>query len=209
MRATPVIASVLLLAACASPAHQTGDAAPAGSAAAPTSAAASPAAGAAGSPSAPASTKAPGSPSGGTTALTLGPTGLGSLRLGMTRTQANATGMLKPDIAPDAGDCTTTHLKGAPTDAGTVTWRSDRGVVAIDAYGTTMHTPEGVHIGMSRDDMLKIYPEWHPVDGNGDDRDGRGYGKARGNPAAVYRIWTTSGQVSGVTLQRTDQGCYE
>jgi hypothetical protein len=209
MRTASVIvaaAAVLFLAACTEPQREGGEAVPAGSApAAPSSAVPA-------SPSAPASRTPPATASPTTSPPAtkdpnvLGPTGFGALKLGMTREQAIATGLV--DTFPAGEGCASTRLKAAPKGEGHVTYNSERGVVAIDAYNSAMHTPEGIHVGSSRDDLLLKYPEWQEA--GAVMLDGRGYANVRGNEgAATYRIVTEKGKVTELTLQDRRQGCYE
>ncbi|MEV8510728.1 hypothetical protein [Dactylosporangium sp. NPDC051484] len=204
MRTTPFIAaltSALLLAACASPEHETGDAAPAGTAAPTTSAPAvsAPAASALAASSAPAAGAED----------VLGPNGIGALRLGMTKEQALATGIVTAFTPPDLKGCMGGHLKGAPGDTGTVVLSKSQGLVSVDAYGSTIHTPEGARIGMTRDELTRTYGDWQPLDGDGVVKDGRGYARARGNDLARYRIVTVNGKVTELSLMLVDDGCYK
>ncbi|MEV7331206.1 hypothetical protein [Micromonospora sp. NPDC093244] len=209
----PVVGTItclLLLGACASPTHRSGDAAPAGS---PEQTTAAPTAPTTGTPTAPPPTSAtPPSPSARpssrpttTAPLMLGPNGLGTLRLGMSRQQATATGMLRP-FPTNGNGCASTHLRSAPTDRGLVIFSGTLGLAVINAYGS-IKTPEGARIGMSSADMLRIYPTWKAVDG--DATDGRGFAKTPGNDRAVYRIATRNGTVTELTLQYSNQDCYE
>ncbi|WP_329107939.1 hypothetical protein OG792_05485 [Micromonospora sp. NBC_01699] len=198
---------LLLVAACSSPVeHQAGDAAPAGSPA-PTTGAPTATTPASPAPSVPSAPSAPAS-SGDTTApLVLGPNGIGSLKLGMTRQQATATGLLIADEDNSNGEgCVPYHLRANSTGNGVVSLSRNLGIAAIDAYGS-IKTPEGVRIGMSSADMLRIYPGWTAADG--DATNGRGHAKAPGNDSAVYRIATQNGTVIELTLQYAKQDCYE
>ncbi|MFG1843569.1 hypothetical protein [Micromonospora sp. NPDC049175] len=202
----PVVGTLtclLFVGACASPTHRSGGAAPAGS---PEQTASAPTTGTPAS-SAPSSPSAPPVPSGdaASTALVLGPNGLGPLKLGMPRQQATATGLLRP-LTDFVGDCTTTQLKSAPTDEGYVNLSRALGIATIDAYGS-IKTPEGAGVGMSSADMLRVYPGWSAADG--DATNGRGVVKAPGNNKAVYRIETVKGTVAQLTLQYANQDCYE
>ncbi|MET8043067.1 hypothetical protein ABZU25_19665 [Micromonospora sp. NPDC005215] len=208
MRATPLVGtltSLLLVAACASPAHQSGNAAPAGSPD-PATSAATTGTPASSTPSASPSPSARPSSSATTTALVLGPNGLGSLKLGMSREQATATGMLRP-FADYRDECALAQLRPAPADKGNVNHSRTLGIATIDAYGS-IKTPEGARIGMSSADMLRIYPGWTAVN-DGDATNGRGFAKTPGNNKAVYRIATRNGTVTQLTLQYANQNCYE
>ncbi|MET7671278.1 hypothetical protein [Micromonospora luteifusca] len=214
MRATPLVGTLtclLLVAACASPAHRSGDAAPAGSPD-PTISATTTGTPASSTPSATPASPTSSSPSAQpsrsattTAALVLGPKGIGSLQLGMTRQQATATGMLRP-FADATSACVPAHLRAAPAERGIVSFSPTLGIATIDAYGS-IKTPEGLRIGMSSAEMLRIYPTWKAADG--DATNGRGAAKTPGNDKAVYRIATRSGKVTEVTLQFRNQDCYE
>ncbi|MFY1617430.1 hypothetical protein [Micromonospora sp. WMMD736] len=208
MRATSMVGTLtclLLVAACSSPAHQDGNAAPAGSPDPTTSAATT------GSPTPPApsasSTPSARQSSAATrpTSLVLGPNGIGSLKLGMTRQQATGTGLLRAFADTTAG-CTPAHLRAAPSEEGIVNLSPTLGIATINAY-EGIKTPEGVHIGMSSAEMLRIYPGWKTADG--DATNGRGFAKTPGNSKAVYRIATRNGKVIDLTLQYANQDCYE
>ncbi|WP_327002963.1 hypothetical protein OHA72_49065 [Dactylosporangium sp. NBC_01737] len=204
MRATTVIAvitSAFLLTACTSPDHQSGDAAPAGSAAAPTTSAVTSAATSA-APSTTAAASA-GPSTGATATPTLGPLGYGALRLGMTKEQALATGLV---TAFDESGCPQAHVKGLREGQGWVVLSPRLGIAAIQAW-PTLATAEGVRAGMSAVEVRRIYPNMDTADG--DLANGRHYPKVPGNDKAVYRIATHDGKVSDVTLQLARQDCYE
>ncbi|MGC4809980.1 hypothetical protein ACLQ29_05555 [Micromonospora sp. DT228] len=196
----PVVGTLtclLFVGACASPTHRSGGAAPAGS---PEQTASAPTTGtpASSAPPAPSSDAA-------STALVLGPNGLGPLKLGMPRQQATATGLLRP-FTDFVGECAPAQLKSAPTDEGNVFLSRTLGIATIAAYGS-IKTPEGARVGMSSADMLRVYPGWAAADG--DATNGRGVVKAPGNNKAVYRIETVKGTVAQLTLQYANQNCYE
>ncbi|MFG1870670.1 hypothetical protein [Micromonospora arborensis] len=207
MRATPLVGTLtclLLVAACASPAHQNGNAAPAGSPD-PTISATTTGTPASSTPSTPSAPSAPSSPSARpsskptTDSLVLGPNGIGSLKLGMTLQQATATGLVRPFDTTDR--CSFSFLRAAPTEQGTVTHSPTLGIAAIDVW-PGIKTREGLGIGMSSAEVLRIYPAY---------REGvnAGYATAPGNDKAVYRIATRNGKVTALTLQFKNQDCYE
>ncbi|MEU8213315.1 hypothetical protein AB0B85_29410 [Micromonospora sp. NPDC049044] len=211
MRATSVagtLACLLLVAGCATPAHQDGNAAPAGSpdpttSAATTATPASTAPSASATPSA--SSSASARPSSPTDQLVLGPDGIGSLKLGMTRQQATATEMLRPFAT--TGRCGTATLRAAPFEEGAVTLSPTLGIAAISAW-SGIKTPEGLRIGMSSAEMLRIYPAYRPAE-NADAANARGYATTPGNNKASYRIATRNGKVTALALQLKNQDCYE
>ncbi|GAA4257345.1 hypothetical protein [Dactylosporangium darangshiense] len=204
---TTTVSTVLLLAACGPKPVQvhSGDAAPAGSpevtASAPTTV----------TPTSPGTALSPSTATTTNTAggsLVLGPLGFGSLKLGMNRQQANATGMVVPFDSTPASGCKLGNLRDAPSGKGYVHLSAARGIATIDAYNSSIKTPEGVHVGTSAADMHRIYPEWEPTDG--DQNNGRGGVFAPGGDhKTVYRIFLRNGVVTELTLQLQNQDCYE
>lgn len=83
---------------------------------------------------------------------TLGPNGYQTLKLGMSKKEAVATGLITDP--EKVGDCTWYYLKpseGAPNPGNGVVISPTRGVVNI--LGTDkMHTPEGITMGSVDDD---------------------------------------------------------
>jgi len=218
-RSSIVMAACLTvgLTACSTLRHQSGDAAPAGS-----PASATPAASAVSTAisTAPASTVATtpqssgaagggsGSSGGGqpSTTLELGPAGYGALKLGMTKKQAEATGLIAGYSTHGPNPvCPIAHLKGAPAGNGIVWFSPKHDVVAISTYGS-IATPQGVRLDITTARLLKIYPSWNPL---GTDANGRGYVKVPGNAHAEYRIETEKSKVSSLTLQAGNEDCYE
>ena len=193
---TAALTAGLLLTACTpAPEHRGGEAAPAGSATAGTSpTTTAPASPSAQTPSSPAATKT----SAPATKLVLGPLGYGAIRLGMTKEQVLATGMV---TAFEAGPgCATAEVRGAPK-GGWVMLSPKLGVTAIDAWDG-LETKEGIRIGTSSAEMRRTYPTWSEFEG-------RGYAKVPGNDKAVYRIAVLNNKVTEVTLQLVNQDCYE
>jgi hypothetical protein len=145
----------------------------------------------------------------------LGPRGLGSLRLGMSSTQASATGLVGKWTNPatgesvESGDCSVTaHLKAAPGDAGKVYSGKNLGVQVINAYGS-VRTPEGIRIGSSKSALFAAYPGWKNAADEDPHADGRGLVDVPGNSKAYYRIVTLNGKVVQLALQDKHQSCYE
>ena len=137
---------------------------------------------------------------------TLGPLGLGPLKLGMSPKEAKATGLIGHMDAATPG-CTTGQLKGASGNQGGLYFSSDVGLAAIYAYGK-LATPEGIKLGSTYAQVHKAYPKWSGIlDGTA----GRGLAAAPGNPGAGYRIDVsdTTGKVQSLALQALDQDCYE
>src|SRR5262249_45672710 len=100
----------------------------------------------------------------------LGPTGFGTLALGMTKAAARATGLVTGMDASDKGTCGSLpgegRLLGAPSTSafGYVTF-SDRSstLVAIIAY-PGLQTPEGIELGSSYEQVHAAYPAWKGTD---------------------------------------------
>jgi hypothetical protein len=142
----------------------------------------------------------------------LGPDGLGSLRLGMTRDQAEATGLVEPfRNEPSSTQCLwSSALTGAPAGEGTVLHSETLGVATIDAY-PGVQTPEGITFGSSLAAVESAYPGFvlHDPGFDQNSRTGRGYAPVPGNSEAVYRIAFTDATVVELTLQYGKQDCYE
>ncbi|MGI5246319.1 hypothetical protein [Dactylosporangium sp. CA-139066] len=124
----------------------------------------------------------------------------------MTRQQAEATGLVTGvDPAADKG-CSTTKLRASTVGSeSTVFFDGASGVVAIDVRGTSVRTPEGVHVGSSGAGMRKACPDWTPAsDPNPDNA--RGVALAPGsNGKAEYNISV----VNFLELQVRPHHCYE
>ncbi|HEX2772843.1 MAG TPA: hypothetical protein VHN18_10490 [Micromonosporaceae bacterium] len=135
----------------------------------------------------------------------LGPEGIGALKLGMTRAQAEATGVVAPfENKPNSDTCLwRSQLRGAAAGKGVVLHSEDLGVATLDAYDG-VQTPEGITLGSSLAEVRRAYPDWRY---NTDV--GRGDAKVPGNDRAVYRIAIAGGNVVQLTLQYASQGCYE
>jgi hypothetical protein len=141
---------------------------------------------------------------GGGSALVLGPDGVGDLKLGMSLPAALGTGLLTGKSAVDPGGCDAGYrLKST---ANSVIWFSaDKKIIAIDAEAAT---PEGITVGSSRADVKRAYPKYNQVS-DPEPMDGRGLAAVPGNSKAQFRIMIEDDKVTSVTLQSTEQGCYE
>jgi len=135
--------------------------------------------------------------------------GIGSLRLGMTRQEAEATGMVPPFQADGQGNCAlTSHLivtVSADSLAGTVLVSPRLGIAAIFAYGN-VGTPEQIRLGSSAADATRAYPGARLV-GSAD----HGYLHAGvpGNADASYRVEFQAGKVTEIVLLLNTQDCFE
>ena len=141
--------------------------------------------------------------------LVLGPTGLGALQLGMTRQQAEATGLVKPFTHADDTNCawTTTLVDAPPTDttAGTVLASDMFGVAAIFAYGS-IDTPEHIKLGSTNAEVTKAYPS---ANLKGSTEHGNVFAKVPGNGSASYRFELQGALVTEVALLLKEQNCTE
>jgi hypothetical protein len=161
-------------------------------------------------PAPPASTETSTAPSTVAAApLVLGPAGLGALTLGMTRQQAEATGLVNPFRHADATNCQwSTTFVGAPattTTAGTVLASEASGVAAIFAYGP-VGTPERIKLGSTHADVSNAYPS---ASLKGSAAHGNVVAEVPGNNAASYRFELQDGTVSEVALVLNTQSCEE
>lgn len=152
------------------------------------------------------------SPGASPAALVLGPTSLGPIKLRQSLDDALRTGLISVEASADPSGCERALFKasGAGENGGRV-WADKLGVASIVAY-PGISTPEGVHIGTSFQDMKKAYPTWKDVTGQTDaeaQKAARGLVPVPGNAEAVYRIAISDGVVSSVSLQSTNQHCYE
>ncbi|TCP57149.1 hypothetical protein EV191_1011101 [Tamaricihabitans halophyticus] len=84
----------------------------------------------------------------------IGPTGLGSLQLGMTAEAAIETGHLGPDAQPPGAGCQTYSVYG---DSGASVAMTSGGLQAITA-GPGNRTPEGVGVGSAKQQVVDAYP---------------------------------------------------
>ena len=137
--------------------------------------------------------------------LVLGPDGLGALTLGMSRSEAEATGLVEPfRNEPNSDRCLwRSRLSGAPAGTGTVLYSETFGVATVDAYAG-VQTPEGIGIGSSLAAVALAYPDWRA-----NDQVSRGVVAVPGSSQLVYRIAYANGQVTELTLQYGHQDCYE
>jgi hypothetical protein len=137
----------------------------------------------------------------------LGPDGLGSLELGMSPGEVEATGMVEPwhEEWPSTVGCRPLfRLADDPARTSAVWWSDTLGVAAIQV-GEGVLTPEGIGIGSSLDEVERAYPGWPHYDSVM-----RGEAPVAGSSDRVYRIaYGPEGVVSELTLQYAMHGCYE
>jgi hypothetical protein len=145
----------------------------------------------------------------------LGPTGYGALKLGMTKAQAQPTG-LTTGMTPGAGGCGyhDGYLVGSPNPNGTAIagrlfFSNTTGrLVAIYAFPGVM-TPQGIKLGSTYAQLHAAYPTWQPIPGGSNPHDGRGGAPVPGNAHAGYRIVVLNGKVVELSLDSDKQDCYE
>lgn len=94
----------------------------------------------------------------------LGPDGFIELRMGMTRQEALATGRIR--VGESANGCTGFYLAmyGDGSGLGPHGYFSEDGLAIVHAQGG-MHTPEGVVLGTSMDELQRTYPALRRSDG--------------------------------------------
>src|SRR4029079_19669042 len=137
----------------------------------------------------------------------IGPFGFGALKLGMTKKQAEATGLTR-DVDPsvkascgmDGKDGLLRYVRRMDNDSlsGWLVFSGTTGrLVAMYSYpGIT--TPEGIGLGSSYEDLHRAYPSWHIY--SDDHTYGRGGVHVPGNPKAHYRIVVSKHKVIQLSL---------
>ncbi|GID96328.1 hypothetical protein Adi01nite_57400 [Amorphoplanes digitatis] len=149
----------------------------------------------------------------------IGPFGVGALKLGMNRKQAEATGLITKWVASAPAGCSVTaHLRDRdrnPGDAdvdgdeGNIFYSKERGIQAIDAH-VGLHTPEGIKLGSSLDQVKTAYPDWWDADADADaEGNGQDLVDVPGNPRAVYQIAINEFTVVHLALHVRQQDCFE
>jgi hypothetical protein len=122
---------------------------------------------------------------------TLGPTGFGAFRLGMTEDQIKATRQAQ-GAARSTDTCAIYRIQGMP-DTSTLTVSKRYGLVAI-ALTADAATPQHITIGSTEDAVRSTYRGTTSV-------------TAPENPNADYRFRFTTGKVSEITLVAKQQDC--
>jgi hypothetical protein len=137
----------------------------------------------------------------------LGPQGFGQIKLGMTKSQALATGELVVNDPSSDEHCTGYDLKAFPTppEEVSVYISPNNGVVAIFAT-KAMHTPEGIALGSTLAKVKAAYPEVAQEDPNPEDPEY--LPTVPGNPKAQYRISFENNKVAGLGIEQ-NQDCFD
>ena len=107
-----------------------------------------------------------------------------------------------------AGCSLYSHLVGGNDDRGFVMFSGDTGVEVIDAL-PGVSTPAGIHVGSTKAQLLRAYPDWSNSQDSDPHADGVGGADVPGNSKAFYRIETAKGKVIQLTLQVANENCYE
>ncbi|MCU7724306.1 hypothetical protein ODJ79_11320 [Actinoplanes sp. KI2] len=214
------VAVVGLASACAQdPEHLSGAAAPVGtpaSASAATPASTPPTTGV--PSSAPPASSKPVQPSATASTdlehLTIYPTHVGDLRVGMSLTSAKATGLItfRPGaIASDPAGCSYADWRGHPGATGVV-FNGRYGIRAIEGIAQ-QHTPQGIKIGSTLSATKKVFPDLHfaqaDLGGNPNPQTGRAFADPKPNDGAHYRFAFKNGKVAEIGLASDRAGCYE
>ena len=143
----------------------------------------------------------------------LGPTGYGALSLGMTKAEAQATGLTTGITTSGKGNCGAGdgYLAGTPTPSDVAlpgrlyfSATTDR-LVAIHAF-RDVTTPQGIRLGSSYAQLHAAYPTWRAI--GPDSTYGRGGVAVPGNPHAHYRIVANGKVVVELSLDSDAQDCY-
>jgi hypothetical protein len=142
--------------------------------------------------------------------LTLGPDGLGKIKLGATEAEAKAAGLEIDTSAAGTPACPKTgniRLKSIQDSSDlivSVSISARYGVAVIGALAD-IHTPEGIKKGSSADDAKKAYPELKNTTGSPDN--GQYETPVPGNPKAKYRMRIYQGKVNGFDLISSNNDC--
>lgn len=187
---TASLAAALATAACSSDST--------GSAAAPNST--TPSSSSPAGTSAPAETSSPAAPAD----LVLGPTGIGTLKLGMSAADVEASGEVgKVNYLNDTDECGSAASHN-PVGAYSLWVSRTKGLVGIVALVPDAHTPEGIAKGATMAAVKKAYPAALPVDGNA----GLLRAAVPANGNAFYQFNLISGTTSQVILALKTQTCF-
>ncbi|MEV5569189.1 hypothetical protein AB0L06_04010 [Spirillospora sp. NPDC052269] len=133
---------------------------------------------------------------------TLGPSGFGALKLGMTTARAKATGQIVLKSAPQGAGCGTFSLKAHPAGANAVGgYVSPHYGVASIAARPGMRTPQGIGLGSTLAQVKHAYPHLQTgVNGSS--------APVPGNAKAVYSFLVTNDKIKELSLDLKTQDCH-
>ncbi len=136
--------------------------------------------------------------------LLLGPTGYGSVKLGMTAAQARATGkIVRKSVRNSLPTCTTWDLKQQRygNDRAGVFISKRHGVAAIAAPGN-VRTPQGIGRGSTIAQLRRAYPDFR-INADGP------IASVPGNRRATFVFHLSKTKVLGVGLFLKKQDCFK
>jgi hypothetical protein len=148
--------------------------------------------------------------------LTIQPDRIGPLRIGMSLSAAEDTGLIvvrsgQEDTGPDA--CVSAYWKGRTEDDWMI-FNGKYGLRALDSFGN-QKTPEGIRTGSTLAAVLRAYPErtWRLEDSYETPEAERTTGEimvdAVTGDGAHYRIKVKNSKVEYVQVESDRAGCYE
>lgn len=139
--------------------------------------------------------------------MPFGPDGYLALRLGMTAEQAEATGLITPNVQPiSSKGCKGYDYKGAPKEAAryAVVISPKYGLVRLANGPARPLTAESLILGSSESDMKKAYPTSAGSHG----AVGEWVTQVPGHEDKRYWFLVRDGKVSAMRLELAVQDCY-
>ncbi|MFD9950357.1 hypothetical protein ACFWYW_48170 [Nonomuraea sp. NPDC059023] len=133
---------------------------------------------------------------------TLGPYGVGKLKLGMTAKRAKATGTVVLKWRDKHSSCSGWDLKAHPTGKNSVgLYISKKRGVAVIFAGKGMRTPEGIGIGATMRQIRRAYPKVRTPRGLNP------YVRVPGNPKAYYTFFVGKKKLEQLSIAVVWQDC--
>lgn len=137
-----------------------------------------------------------------TAKTTLGPYGVGAVKLGMSAAKANATGKIVLKMAGAGGSCAGWDLKAYPTGKNNVgLYISKKVGVAVIFAQKGIKTPQGIGLGSTMKQVKKAYPRLKTSPG------GIPYVSVPGNSKAYYAFISSKGKVRELAFGLDTQDC--